>query len=171
MKMKIRDQKLRMTRKYLNRSLISKTGMSFRIKMAANESSPYNPPCWLLPPAACSFPTVSICFIAFRCCLLLVPLVAVSVPPAPGERGFSCLGCEASALPLQGLSGTEAELQSCSQIIKNKRCCSANTALVFSRTAGRMPASGAVVGVTSTRRVFAVVLSAPSWPFRSAPLI
>lgn len=39
-----------MTRKYLNRNFISKTGMSFRIEMAAKESSPYNQRHWLLPP-------------------------------------------------------------------------------------------------------------------------
>lgn len=39
-----------MTRKYRNRSLISETGMSFSIKTAAAEFSPYNQTPWQFPP-------------------------------------------------------------------------------------------------------------------------
>lgn len=51
-----------MARKYLNRNLISKTGVSFSIKTAANEFSPHNQTPWLAPtlaPAAQASPQLS----------------------------------------------------------------------------------------------------------------
>lgn len=80
-----------MTRKYLNRNLISSTGMCLSTKTTANEFSPYNQTPWLLPPGLLqltlprSFPLLY----CFQMLLVWAAVVAVSLPPARGNVALS----------------------------------------------------------------------------------
>lgn len=80
-----------MTRKYLNRNIISSTGMCLSTKTTANEFSPYNQTPRLLPPGLLqltlprSFPLLY----CFQMLLVWAAVVAVSLPPARGNVALS----------------------------------------------------------------------------------
>lgn len=172
-----------MTRKYLNRNLISKTGMSFSIKTASNEFSPYNQAPWLLPPRLLQL-TLPRSFPLLYCFQMLLGMSSSGscvIATSTGECGSVWVGCEASAQPLRGPSDTAAELLGCSHIIKTHRRCSAraspdSSGWILTCQDTRRHQEGRLlmkelVGLTPTRGVLAVVHTAPVGPFRFIPLI
>lgn len=171
-----------MTGTYLNRNLISKTGMPLSTKTAANEFSPYNQTPWLLPPRLLQL-TLPRSFPLLYCLQMLL--------------GSSCSGSCVTAtstgemwLRLRGVSPASpgAVWQ------RSRAACpqphNQNPSLLLSQS--KPPHSGSILpyqdsqasGVfihhqwrswwewhSPTRRALAVVCIAPVGPFCAVPLI
>lgn len=163
-----------MTGKYLNRNLISEAGMSFSIKTAADEFSPYNQRPRLLPPWLLqlrlprSFPLLY-CFqmlLGRSCCGSRVPATSPgnAAPSARPARRQRCL-CRGRLTPQWSCSHTAKKP---SLLLSKSHPSSSRSILIYQDTQLLMKE---LVGMTPTRRVLAVVRTAPVGPFSSVPLI